>query len=396
MKLLAVTNLYPPQELGGYGRSIADFVWGLQQRGHTLHVLSSDAPYLGPGTATGPSGEPVHRQLHLLGTYEGGVKPLLDRQRCEEITAANQRAIADLWRTQGPFDGALVGNLDLLGLDLLGALLRDSRRVIHHIGFVNPPFPPEHLPRSPAYQLVGASAAVSTSLQQAGLHRQGGPIPVVYPGVRCDLFGLNATGRPLPPPLDGSGVPQRLGTASHPLRVCFAGLLMGSKGAHTLVDALVQLKQSGVVVQGHIAGGAFQQGYKEHLQRALRENGLDEDVRFVGQLQRSGLARFFRLHHVCVFPSIHPEAFGIVGAEAMASGLALVSSGVGGACELFEDQISGLRFQPGEANDLATKLHSLCATPGLLTQLARHGERRARLQLSVETSAQHLEALFEG
>ena len=29
MNLLVVTNLYPPQELGGYGRSIADFVWGL-------------------------------------------------------------------------------------------------------------------------------------------------------------------------------------------------------------------------------------------------------------------------------------------------------------------------------------------------------------------------------
>ena len=33
MNLLVVTNLYPPQELGGYGRSMADFIWGLQQRG---------------------------------------------------------------------------------------------------------------------------------------------------------------------------------------------------------------------------------------------------------------------------------------------------------------------------------------------------------------------------
>ena len=395
MRLLAVTNLYPPQELGGYGRSIADFVWGLQQRGHTLHVLSSDAPYLGPGAAVGPSGEPVHRQLHLLGTYEGGVKPLLDRQRCQEITAANQRAIAELWRNHGPFDGALVGNLDLLGLDLLEALLRDSRRVIHHIGFVNPPFPPERLPRARAYQLVGASAAVSANLQQAGLHPQGGSIPVIYPGVRCDLFGEKATRRPLPPPLNGAATPQPLGTEQLPLQVCFAGLLMGSKGAHTLVDALVHLKQRGVIVQGHIAGGAFQQGYQEHLQRALRENGLDGDVRFVGQLQRGGLARFFRLHHVCVFPSIHPEAFGIVGAEAMASGLALVSSGVGGAAEVFEDQVSGLRFEPGNASDLATKLHSLCVTPGLLTHLARNGEQRAQLRLSVATSAQQLEALFQ-
>ena len=59
MKLLVVTNLYPPQELGGYGRSIADFVWGLQERGHSIQVLSSDAPHLGASSDLGPSGEAV-------------------------------------------------------------------------------------------------------------------------------------------------------------------------------------------------------------------------------------------------------------------------------------------------------------------------------------------------
>ena len=46
MKILAITNLYPPQELGGYGRSISDFVWGFIRLGHDVEVLTSDAPYL--------------------------------------------------------------------------------------------------------------------------------------------------------------------------------------------------------------------------------------------------------------------------------------------------------------------------------------------------------------
>ena len=46
MKILVITNLYPPQELGGYGRSISDFVWGFIQSGHHVEVLTSDAPYL--------------------------------------------------------------------------------------------------------------------------------------------------------------------------------------------------------------------------------------------------------------------------------------------------------------------------------------------------------------
>ena len=41
-KLLILTNLYPPQELGGYGRCMADFAWGLKQRGHHIEVLTSD------------------------------------------------------------------------------------------------------------------------------------------------------------------------------------------------------------------------------------------------------------------------------------------------------------------------------------------------------------------
>ena len=94
MNLLLVTNLYPPQELGGYGRSIADFVWGLQERGHSIQVLSSDAPHLGASSDLGPSGEAVDRRLQLKGSYEGGVRPLQDPQQRQAIDQANARSFA--------------------------------------------------------------------------------------------------------------------------------------------------------------------------------------------------------------------------------------------------------------------------------------------------------------
>ena len=93
MNLLVVTNLYPPQELGGYGRSIADFVWGLRERGHSIQVLSSDAPHLGRSSERGPSGEAVDRRLQLKGSYEGGVRPLQDPQRRRAIDQANTALI---------------------------------------------------------------------------------------------------------------------------------------------------------------------------------------------------------------------------------------------------------------------------------------------------------------
>ena len=138
----------------------------------------------------------------------------------------------------------------------------------------------------------------------------------------------------------------------------------------------------------------FQENYMNSMQRFINTNKLQNNVQFIHQLTRLQLSRFFRLHHVCVFPSIHPEAFGIVAAEAMASGLALVSSGVGGAAEVFEDGISGLCFQAGNASSLATQLERLWRNPELLETLQKNGEKRARERFSVQRSAEDLETLL--
>lgn len=394
MRILALTNLYPPQELGGYGRSIADFVWGLLQRGHAVSVLCSNTPHLGPGDIKGPSGEPVDRVLRLKGSYENGVHLLKDRTICCAIEKQNADSIQSTWQKQGPFDGVLVGNIDLLGVEILDSLLELKVPILHHIGFMHPPFNSHQSPCSSNYKLVAASSAVAQALNAAGFQSsEGHNLPVIYPGVRSELFGPAITGRALPAPLNGYRTQTQLGSKRCPLKVCFAGLMMGSKGAHTLVEALVTLSRRGVHVEGHLAGGDFQSGYRENLQTLLSKHGL-HSIQFTGQLQRCSLSRFYGLHHVCVFPSIHPEAFGIVGAEAMASGLALVSSGVGGAAEVFVDQVSGLRFQAGNSTDLADQLEKLCRDPQKLIRLAQAGTRRARHQLSVTESARQLEELF--
>lgn len=384
MRLLAITNLYPPQELGGYGRSIADFVWGLQQLGHSVQVVSSDAPYLGPATSTGPSGESVDRSLQLKGSYEGGVRPIQEPITRARIDATNQACLQG-WLSQGPWDGVLVGNLDLFGPELLVPLLTSAIPIQHHVGFVNPPYHPSAYPRHGRYKLVAASHAVRHSLIQAGLPLE--PDAVVYPGARMELFGEAATGMPRPLPADGS--------PARPLKVCFAGLLMASKGAHTVVEALINLRHRGIHVQATMAGAAFQRGYQQQLEQMLQEAGLGDNVQFVGQLERPALARMLALHHVGVFPSIHPEAFGIVAAEMLASGLVLISSGVGGAAEVLEPDVSGLLFEPGNPSSLAQRLEQLVHSPALALQLAAAGAQRGHEHFSVLASARQLSAGFQ-
>jgi glycogen(starch) synthase len=389
LQILLVSNLYPPQELGGYGRSLADFAWGLQQRGHAITVLSSDAPYLGPDEA-GPSGEPVRRVLQLKGSFEGGVHLLQEPEACTAIDQHNVDLIREEL-AQRPYDAVLLGNLDLLGVQLLRALLAPGLPLLHHAGFMAAPFAPAEWPQESHYELVAASRAVRTSLGQAGL-----PVaraPVVYPGARAELFGLRATGRQLPPPLGGPAT-AALGSPANPLKIAFAGLLMGSKGAHTVVEAAIRLHEAGVAVQLNLAGSEFQRGYWKQLQALAERCGLQGLVHWHGQLERPQLARFFALHHVGVFASIYPEAFGIVAAEMQASGLVLVSSGVGGAAELLEHDVSGLRFSAGNSAELADQLMRLVREPGLLERLQRTGTDRVKKEFSVAAAAAQLENLW--
>jgi glycogen(starch) synthase len=380
MRLLIVTNLYPPQELGGYGRSLADFGWGLLKRGHQVEVLAAQAAYLGRD-APGPSGETVWRELQLLGSFEGGVSLLADGQARNAALERNSTVVKRRIQ-QGNYGGVLLGNLDLLGTELLHALLEPGLPVLHHVGFVAPPFAPSQYPRQANYQLVAASKAVRKSLTAGGLPVSNAP--VVYPGARVELFGSAVTGRPIASALGGGA-----------LKVCFAGLLMSSKGAHTLLEAAALLHQKGLPVEVMLAGGRFQVDYVEGLEHYIERVGLQGQVQIVGALTRDQLARFFSLNQVAVFPSIYPEAFGIVAAEAMASGLALVSSGAGGAGELFEPEHSGLGFNPGDASDLARQLQRLIEDPSLLVQLQQAGEKRVRKHFSVCRSVHQLEQLFQ-
>ena len=297
MNLLVVTNLYPPQELGGYGRSIADFVWGLRERGHCIQVLSSDAPHLGASSSLGPSRGSGRPGLKLKGSYEERVHHLQDPQQRQSIDEANAVLIR-AWLSEQHWDGILLGNLDLLGPEL-PSTARSTMHSSTSCWLRTRAIPPRAWPQSDRYRLVAASGAVRSALVSAGLPTS--TASVVYPGVRNELFGIERLGMPTPLAPDGS--------RKRPLKVCFAGLLMASKGAHTLIEALIQLQQQGLCVQATLAGDSFQSGYREQLEQLLEQHNLDGAVQFVGQLGRLALARFYSLHHVGVFPSIHPEAF---------------------------------------------------------------------------------------
>jgi glycosyltransferase involved in cell wall biosynthesis len=138
--------------------------------------------------------------------------------------------------------------------------------------------------------------------------------------------------------------------------VLYFGKLLRNKGVHVLLEALHEVDARAVIV-----------GFGDY--RAEIEDLASDRALFTGPLEHRHLAALIPLTDVTVVPSIFPEAFGMVAAEAAAagslplvanhSGLAEIAAGV--SAEYPEGLGELTHFETGNAGDLAEKLRRLLA-----------------------------------
>jgi glycosyltransferase involved in cell wall biosynthesis len=141
--------------------------------------------------------------------------------------------------------------------------------------------------------------------------------------------------------------------------VVFVGKLSEEKGVHLLLEALERVEARAVVV-----------GFGP-LRAELEERAAGRPILFTGPLEHRHLAHLWALATVSVTPSVFPEAFGMVAAEAAACGsppLVARHSGLADIAEGLEAEYPpGFRslagFERGNVDDLAEKLASLLALP---------------------------------
>lgn len=144
------------------------------------------------------------------------------------------------------------------------------------------------------------------------------------------------------------------------------------KGHRTFLRALSLLPAS-LQVRGYIVGGPVyatdaSQASLEELQALTAAEGLEGRVGFVGYV--SDTAAAMRALDVVVHASTEPEPFGLVIAEGMACGRAVVVSAAGGAREIVTPGVDALAHEPGDARGLADCISALVTDVGLRTRLA--------------------------
>lgn len=125
------------------------------------------------------------------------------------------------------------------------------------------------------------------------------------------------------------------------------------KGWDTLVKSARILLDRGINVSYRIVGGG-----KEVLQlkQLIRNLGLDNIVDYLGPQKYSELPKVFSSFDLFVFPTKLEESLGLVGLEAMASGIPVVGSRIGGITDYLIDEVNGFFFKPGDEIELADKI----------------------------------------
>lgn len=158
------------------------------------------------------------------------------------------------------------------------------------------------------------------------------------------------------------------------------------KGIDTLIRAAARVRSCPVLlVIGDSTGFSGGATYAEGL-RTLAQD-LDVDVRFLGS--RTDVAEILRAADLFVFAS-RWEAFGLVLAEASASGLPVVSSNTGGCPEVIVDGVTGVLVAPDDVAGFAAQFDLLANNPALRERLGKAGRQQALARFDVARLADRL------
>jgi glycosyltransferase involved in cell wall biosynthesis len=168
--------------------------------------------------------------------------------------------------------------------------------------------------------------------------------------------------------------------------VLYFGKLLRNKGVHLLLEALRRVDARAVIV-----------GFGDY--REALEAMAGPDVLFTGPLEHRHLVHLIPLADVTVVPSIFPEAFGMVAAEAAAGGsLPLVArhSGLAEIADALEQANVPASFESGDVDDLAEKLDAVLAlAPDQRRELSQRARRIAEERWSWSSVAERLLEPFE-
>jgi glycosyltransferase involved in cell wall biosynthesis len=173
-----------------------------------------------------------------------------------------------------------------------------------------------------------------------------------------------------------------------------AARLTPEKGIDVLVRATALLRRDVPDLRVLVLGGtqAGHEAYGEELVRLAGDLRVDSAVCFKGFVDQP--FRSWAGSRVYVQPS-RREGFGLAVAEAMASGLPVVATAVGGLTDVLDGGRAGVLVAPDDPRALADGVKALLDDPARAERLAAAGRARAATEYTVDAMVDRVEAVYD-
>jgi colanic acid/amylovoran biosynthesis glycosyltransferase len=172
----------------------------------------------------------------------------------------------------------------------------------------------------------------------------------------------------------------------------FVGRLADKKGVEVLLRALARIPEGSLVVVGD--------GPEAPKLKALAGTlGIDQRVRFIGTQPRARVMQELRTAHALVIPSVvgqggDRDGTPVVMSEAMAAGVPVIASRLGGLAEHIASGETGLLFDPGSESALADALRRALTSIDELGNWAVRARERMRGVLDIESTRDRYSAFL--
>lgn len=365
---MRILHISSARSLGGGERHLAGLVSALVARGHEVHVVLSPQSPLAEELSALPA-------AHILRVP---LRNALDLKSALELARIVRERQIELVHAHVARDYPLAA---LAVRRVRGARLVITRHVL---------FP---LSRLHAVTLLHAARVIAVS--EAVAHRLNAQrivpackLTVVPNGVDFSRFDDAAREE------QRASFRRSLGLRPESLLVGSVGELKREKGHDDFLRAAASISRAAPDAEFVIAGADTSKS-GEHLSALVKlaqQSGIGERVHFTGWL--GDIAPMLAALDLFVSAS-HTESFGLAIAEAMGSGLAVVSTATDGAREIITEG-TGLLVPVGDAEAIAQAALKLLRNPEERQRLAAHARRSARQRFSLEQMVNATEQIYLG
>jgi glycogen(starch) synthase len=403
VRILLLSNLYPPNVQGGAEILAANIAAGLEQRGHEVLVLTSSYG----GASNRQEDGRIWRTLYCAPpAHFDGQRALWQQLKLpyhyyrRYNCPANAAEVRRIVRETQP-DVVYVWELAGTGVSsILRVLAQETAPLVFHLNSYWLLY--AHSPETRQTRLhtrrlkrlligrvpfMGSASFIAISRAVKQHYLPGGYDPariaVIPNGIDQAFFE-----RPLM---------RNTSSVQKPLQLLFVGRLRVEKGLLVLLKALDLLlngngrrEEHDLPVHLHVFG-AGDEVYVRELESFLREKQLRQVVTFHGKVPQSELLEQYDRADMLLVPSLWDEPFGLVVAEAMARGLPVIASNCGGPAELITHNSDGLLVPPGDVEALAAAIQEMIDHPSRRHSLGQAARETAQSRFTLEENVKQVE-----